>query len=87
MRYIDANLLKRELWEQRVENGLLSFFDMIEIIDEQPTADVVEVVRCEECKHSLNCSKNIAMYGKGRSMYEDITFCSYGERRKNEQIH
>lgn len=54
-------------------------------IEQLPTADVVEVVRCRDCKYSsLN-----KVYGcrfepfdtseNGKRMYSD-DFCSYGER-------
>jgi hypothetical protein len=32
----------------------LQLIDIFEIINTQPTADVVEVVRCEKCKHWHN---------------------------------
>jgi hypothetical protein len=51
-------------------------------IDYVPTADVVEVVRCKDCKHiasteygGLCCLKNIGV------AYND--YCSYGERSEN----
>lgn len=59
-------------------------------IKEAPTADVVEVVRCEKCKHKVD------FYGRlmcGRLKYEfndgvgglvatvPEHFCGYGERR------
>ena len=48
------------------------------------TADVVEIVRCKDCKHQAHCSRNIATFGKGYDMYENISFCSYGERGEDE---
>lgn len=56
---------------------------------ELPTADVVEVVRCKDCKH-WNCASNrtehmecdifCGCYGRGYATNPD-DFCSYGERR------
>ena len=51
-------------------------------IEQQPTADVVEVVRCKDCKHyngdSAVCKcMNRAMKGDG--------FCSCGERREDDK--
>lgn len=43
-RYIDANNLQRVYKE--IHGGKRSL-----LIDTAPTADVVEVVRCKECKH------------------------------------
>jgi hypothetical protein len=43
-RYIDADKLQEEFKE--LHGGKRSL-----LIDTQPTADVVEVVRCKDCKH------------------------------------
>lgn len=50
-----------------------------------PTADVVEVVRCKECKKSgvtefgkRYCKEPLGMYGVIPT--SDDNFCSYGER-------
>lgn len=57
-------------------------YDAIEILTEiefAPTADVVEVVRCKDCKHwnKGDC------YRLEMSMEDD--FCSYGERKEVEK--
>ena len=42
-------------------------------------ADVVEVVRCKDCKH---CERGICYYPKVRYVSHDKNhFCSYGERK------
>lgn len=93
--YIDAD----KLWNDRpqllgVESlGFKAGFSecmwgFSKIIKEQishPTADVVEVVRCKDCKYyeihkptiTLNCERE----GKLVPMMPD-DFCSYGERRE-----
>ena len=46
-------------------------------------ADVVEVVRCKDCKHSdlsRSCGKYMCKKGCGGTKTDD-DFCSYGERR------
>ena len=55
--------------------------DIVEVI--APTADVVEVVRCRDCKHYIAsyCTRDI----KGRTNMFYMTendFCSYGERKE-----
>ena len=63
---------------------------VMDTILEQPTADVVEVVRCKDCKHKVDyCGRLMC----GRNKYEFAEgvgglvatlpehFCSYGERR------
>ena len=60
------------------------------IIEKQPTADAVEVVRCKDCKYY----EHPEYYGGGtkdvcrtfkRQMKED-DYCSYGERKDNETV-
>lgn len=60
------------------------------LVTRQPTADVVEVCRCGECKyfHQYNVlgTKDPSGWGKCKiiSMDIDLTindFCSYGERK------
>ncbi len=57
-----------------------------QIITKQPTADVVEVVRCSKCKYRKDdgdyitghyCSKRNVNGGR---FCRDNDFCSYGER-------
>lgn len=48
-----------------------------------PTADVVEVVRCKDCRfrNTNNCEFTSAdQYGDVVGCTEDNDFCSYGER-------
>ena len=57
--------------------------DVQEWLEEQPTADVVEVVRCKDCKHSFfikSCSKYECQKGCGSLKYSN-DYCSYGERK------
>lgn len=50
-----------------------------EFISEQPSADVVEVVRCKDCKKFRN---NICR--KFMICTELTDYCSYGERKETE---
>ena len=64
----------------------------IDDIDEQPTADVVEVVRCRECKHNQDnggdCNRTITHTSRNlvcevnEYKYIGLEYCSYGERRE-----
>ena len=55
-----------------------------EIVHRTPTADVVEVVRCKDCKHLMfsDC------YGECSKAHLGIVapwdFCSYGERKEQK---
>lgn len=52
-----------------------------------PTADVVEVVRCKDCKYWQDNNNGYpheeCRWGKDETPDKD-DFCSYGERKENE---
>lgn len=88
MRYIDAD----EFWNNRPENldpkmsefnrGWVAYAKAIrECLDETPTADVVEVVRCKDCSwynsFTVSCGNTRGMFYANPNGY-----CSYGERRE-----
>lgn len=50
----------------------------------KPTADVVEVVRCEDCQHKEQCPESLIIEGKDKY----LVFCSCGEKRDgNKHAH
>ena len=58
-------------------------------IEELPTADVVEVVRCKDCKYydDGECeyhseSKEMRQYERWTVDVNENDFCSYGERKE-----
>ena len=72
----------------------LKLKDIEPIIIERHTADVVEVVKCKDCKHSkykpiigkLEEGEQpellyCTMFVNGQHIYED-DYCSYGERKE-----
>ena len=76
-RYIDSDLLKAEFagdFTKAYATPLIK-----RIIDQQPTADVVEVVRCKNCQYFVSeiCRHDFAM-----NLSRSDDFCSYGKRRK-----
>lgn len=93
-RYIDADIM-REDWLENGENEYVYDTNaVLDSIDSQPTADVVEVVRCKDCihKHELDEYEK-KVYQEGcvactyiHTMSERLVmlpnnFCGYGERR------
>lgn len=66
--------------------------DAVEILSEiyaLESADVVEVVRCRDCKHRVEGSKICAhpkAVGWDAIEPEDDDFCSYGERRTEDEV-
>jgi hypothetical protein len=63
------------------------FDDAMSLVEDAPAADVVEVVRCEHCKHATFYScKNDACYRGiicefGIGTGDENFYCSYGERK------
>ena len=85
--YETLKLIRNELkYEKAIaleDAQLITFMECILRVKEQPTADVVPVVRCKDCKYSYfvkSCSKYECKKGCGTLKYSN-DFCSYGERR------
>lgn len=83
--YIEREAFKRKLIDEK------SFFPAIvaSALKEMPAADVVEVVRCRECKYgeTITCPITgvelfICRHGLFNRAVEKDHFCSYGERRE-----
>ena len=81
-RYIDREDLLKNLKRFAPEH-LTPLIVML--IEKQPTADVVEVIRCKDCKHykKINyddISQNTCEITTKRQQPDD--YCSYGERKE-----
>lgn len=78
MRYIDADKLQEEFKE--LHGGKRSL-----LIDTEPTADVVEVVRCKDCIYKEECGREVLVNEYDNDKAVDITgflfYCSYGEKK------
>ena len=80
-RYIDADILMKE-FEVDTSKDAMDISDIVfgavtSIIEKQPTADVVEVVKCKDCKYN-GTSCRIMDLGSPND------FCSNGERSETE---
>ena len=98
MRLIDANALQLESDPWGGMNGVLFLgrsggktMAMVQsalkcMIDNAPTVDAVEVVRCKDCKHRYTTSKGMS-FCKINFQFgsKDDDFCSYGERRYDNE--
>lgn len=88
-RMIDADTLRSNIDCCDIEtyNDKLT---IIEQINEAPTVDAVEVVRCKDCKHwnsetgFCNMNSHFSMDGLDWDMFNDDDFCSYGERKDGD---
>lgn len=80
--YIEREAVKRAL----AESGLIpryrwGGYASDAIVDRVPAADVVEVVRCKDCR--FFCFKDMSAYCPHQvSVCWHDGFCSYGERRE-----
>lgn len=79
-RYIDADKLKSEFDYKHIDMNktaaVVHHKNILEIINQQPTADVVEVVRCKYCVYRP-CLIMPHSY--------DFDYCSYGESGTHEK--
>ena len=61
--------------------------DAMCLIDDAPTVDAVEVVRCRDCKHcdpeNHHCDHYMGTVAPLRRKPDD--FCSYGERKEGDK--
>ena len=81
-RYIDADIM-REDWLTNGENEYVYDTNaVLDSIDSQPTADVVEVVRCKDCRFVKLMSDGKTLACIRQTAYKKPTdFCSCGERK------
>lgn len=83
---------------ETIKSAYAAIWKSAKVLNKIPTADVVEVVRCEKCKYFFdeccNHEKNRVLhrvpdFGKhyvyvGRIKVEPDHFCSYGERKEGD---
>lgn len=83
MRLIDADaFLERMSHTDR-------FFGVVFDINDAPTVDAVQVVRCKDCVHWREAVTNdkgfLICHASGMEITES-DFCSYGEREENNGV-
>lgn len=85
-RYIDVEALEKRLKHSPLFLGTnMQFKDgVIDLVKRQPTADVVEVVRCKDCKYYSPLKDGGSQCERldGLLMSKPNDFCSYGERKE-----
>ena len=93
-RYIDADALIEFIDLGHYRNPLELCYSeqyVVDMIESRPTADVVEVVRCKDCRYWQDNQEGhypneLCPWDKNETPDED-DYCSFGERREDEQIH
>lgn len=78
MRLIDADKIP---YTDLSEGHGVCWVTFMDWIDKMPTADVVEVVRCKDCKwyHEIGCAIKIV---DESDEPKDNDYCSFGEREE-----
>lgn len=88
MRLIDADVLIDRI-KKRLKNEMIIGW-LCSIVDEAPTLDAVEVVRCRDCIHNRKTIDETGLgifcsiWGRGWHRVEPDYFCSYGERKDGD---
>ena len=96
-RLIDANALLRiykgwipQLALPEDEGDKRGVKTCIAVLEDQPTVDAVEVVRCKYCEHYAAYKKPVEDFDGRCTIREcetdEAEFCSYGERKDNGSI-
>ena len=70
-------------------NGFSDSYDkacIIGVLEEVPSADVVEVVHCKDCKY-YDDTPPFSYCVQNSKYIDDDGFCSDGERRTDGEIH
>jgi hypothetical protein len=84
-RYVDVDELKENICK-RVNNPTIRGW-LNRLIDNTPTADVVPVVRCKDCRLATEDTMIDGWYychNNGMTHKPD-TFCSYGEHKRRKK--
>ena len=84
MRLISADKLRKDVLDlPSCYNGFSDNYDkamILDLVDEQPTVDAVEVVRCKDCSWWDSNEKTCIEIG---GLWRASDFCSWGERRED----
>lgn len=85
-RLIDANALSADFVQNHTANADI-YLTVRKILNDAPTVDAVEVVRCKDCVFygGEECGNwNIDMNDGAHLYTMPDDFCSYGERKMND---
>ena len=90
-RLIDANKVAQDVRDNNRDNFYRADWTskrVVELLENAPAVDAVEVVRCKDCKHYGKTeigNKDRCMCTKilGLTIPRPDDFCSYGEREYN----
>ena len=75
-----ANVVDKERYDRLLENSLI----ISDALSKYQSADMVEVVRCKDCKHREQYDCNHITLGGTKCGVTDDWFCADGERKETE---
>ena len=83
-RLIDT--VKARVVAQRIYSDPVLIHAILNTLNNTPTVDAVEVVRCKDCKYfnGESCSNSQWWDDDYTTWVKEEDFCSYGERRDGE---
>lgn len=88
MRLIDADALKEDALLTSVFRASLGDVrDVEDLIDDAPTIDAVEVVRCRYCKRYRGTNYGFMVCGKFDVISCEDDFCVWGEREMDAEVN
>ena len=87
--YIEREALRDEILnDPTFDNDTINYY--LDVVDSQPSADVVEVVRCKDCEHIHLIGKTpfavrVCNHNKGLGdNVRENDFCSYGVKKEGD---
>lgn len=83
--YVDSDILCELLLYKFNNEKIVQLQNVLDIIKEQPCADVDEIVRCEDCvyRKTDDCSMSERdENGEFWSWESDYCYCYYGKRKE-----
>lgn len=83
MRLIDADVLREEM-QWAIDHGMYDKpYDYLAEIDDAPTIDAVEAIRCKDCYHAEDDITHMFCVYFHHKVYED-DYCSNAVERREE---
>ena len=83
-KYIDADAIKEKKWQAESEACFYALEDVVSVTDIEE-APSIDIVRCKDCKHNPKGIGWVSCPMTGANTRKPDDFCSYGERRSDEQ--
>lgn len=86
-KYVDADkVYEMAITHKDFKQSIADLVSLKEVLDDTPTADVVEVVRCKNCRMAEEDQMIDGWYycNNNELSHKPNHFCSYGERKDEE---